>query len=123
MVEFEPYVAKLYTSASEYYEVDINIDPISTMDMVRDELSSKIGKSADEVLFVLGEIDNMSLDSCDVLVLSNNYSVDYCRHSGETLNIVLKPPSIVEQLTDEWNSSLNSDDTDYRIQLLELLKP
>ncbi|KAJ2175040.1 hypothetical protein EV180_007042, partial [Coemansia sp. RSA 518] len=110
----------------DYYEVDINIDPTSTMNMVRDKLSAKLGEegySTENVLFVLGEINDMSLEKCDVLVLSDNYAVDYCRHSYETLNILLKEPYIVKRLVDEWNSSLISNDTDYRMELLELLKP
>ncbi|KAJ2177369.1 hypothetical protein GGF45_003300 [Coemansia sp. RSA 551] len=125
-MKFDPYIAKLYTSASDYYEVDINIDPTSTMNMVRDELSTKLGElghSTENVLFVLGEINDMSLEKCDVLVLSDNYAVDYCRHSYETLNILLKEPYIVKRLVDEWNSSLISNNTDYRMELLELLKP
>ncbi|KAJ2425416.1 hypothetical protein GGF47_002538 [Coemansia sp. RSA 2524] len=125
-MKFDPYIAKLYTSASDYYEVDINIDPTSTMNMVRDKLSAKLGEegySTENVLFVLGEINDMSLEKCDVLVLSDNYAVDYCRHSYETLNILLKEPYIVKRLVDEWNSSLISNNTDYRMELLELLKP
>ncbi|KAJ2500037.1 hypothetical protein GGH96_003075 [Coemansia sp. RSA 1972] len=123
MVEFKKYVAKYYKSASEYDEVVMSMDPISTMDMVRDEFCSKVGESANEVLFVLGEMDGMSLHKCDVLVLSDHYSIDYCRHCGETLNILLKQADTVQQLKSEWNESLNSEDTKHRTQLLELLKP
>ncbi|KAJ2352082.1 hypothetical protein IWW50_002542 [Coemansia erecta] len=110
-----------------YYKLDLSeIDQTTTMDEVEKlvkPMLKKLGESCEAIVFVLGDVKNLSVGSYDAMVMTDSFALEYWHKSGLDLNIMSKSKDDAKKLKNEWNTVLKYGDSVKVGQFIKLLKP